>query len=127
MQRIFLDAKSDPAQRSFMNMAARAAFHLGCGRIGSISIFTGRLYGLMAARTQTSPGGFMAPAAALWLGGMSSPDCTSGTGGRRTWAGSGRRQQGRRLTDAPNHQTARKQVPVAAKAFICVICVVSGH
>lgn len=60
MRRIFLDAKSDSAQRSFMNMAARAAFHLCFGRIGSISIFTGQLYGLMAARTQTSPG-------VLWL------------------------------------------------------------
>lgn len=83
MQRIFLDAKSNPAQRRFMNMVARALFHLSVGRIGSISIFTGRLYGLMAAQTQTSPGVFMAPAAALWLGGMSSLDCTSQTGGRR--------------------------------------------
>lgn len=107
-----------------------SSLHLCLGRIGSISSFTVRLYSLMAAGTQTARGGFMAPAAPLRLGEMSSLDCTSDTGGRRP---------GRYLdycrSRLPDEETGqrghargrRERTDASPNPFICFICVPSGH
>lgn len=77
----------------------------------------------MAAGTQTARGGFMAPAAALRLGEMSSLDCTSDT---RTLSGLLSEQTPRRVRSArtrPREAGATRCVRrVTPKPVICFIC-----
>lgn len=124
-EELFRTLGINQAQQTHYDRAS--SLHLCLGRIGSISSFT--VYSLMAAGTQTARGGFMAPAAPLRLGEMSSLDCTSDT---RTLSGLLSEQTPRRGNwsartrprEAGANRCVRRATP---RPVVCFICVISGH